>query len=518
MTAPDFDRLGTPRTDWTLDEVRAIHDAPFSDLLFHAQRVHRANFEPNRVQVSTLISVKTGACPEDCKYCPQSVRYDTGLDREDLLDVGAVVAAAQAAKASGATRFCMGAAYRSPKPRQLEQIKQMVQEVRALGLETCATAGMLTSQQARELKDAGLDYYNHNLDTSPEFYGEIVTTRTYQDRLDTLQAVRDAGISVCCGGILGMGESDTRPRRRCCTRWPTLPQHPESVPINQLVQVPGTPLHGLPELDPLELVRAIATARLLMPRSYVRLSAGTHRHERRRAGAVLPRRRQLDLLRRPPADDAEPGPQPRPAAVRRAWASRPEPAAAVAGCGNARRADAARRRSPRRRAAALAAAGRSRRRRTLTAREPRWRPRHGRRPRLRRLLQQRLPRPGRSPARSSPRSARAAARVGRRQRRVAPRQRPRPASTHALEEELAAVRRPAARAAVLDRLHGEPRASARVLAGRGDRVLEDRLNHASLLDAGLASRRALRALCPRRRRGAARPARSRRARPARRWS
>ena len=273
MPSPDLSLLGTVRNDWTLDEARAIFAAPFNDLLFHAQRVHRDNFEPNRVQVSTLLSVKTGACPEDCKYCPQSVRYDTGLDREELLDVAAVVAAAQAAMSSGATRFCMGAAYRSPKPKQLEQIKQMVREVRALGLETCATAGMLTAQQARELKDAGLDYYNHNLDTSPEVYGEIITTRTYQDRLDTLQAVRDAGISVCCGGILGMGESEAD-RVSLLHTLATLPQHPESVPINQLVQVPGTPLHGLPELDPLEFVRVVASARLLMPRSYVRLSAG----------------------------------------------------------------------------------------------------------------------------------------------------------------------------------------------------------------------------------------------------
>jgi biotin synthase len=273
MTAPDLSLLGTVRTDWSLEEARAIHGAPFNDLLFHAQRVHRAHFKPNEVQVSTLLSVKTGACPEDCKYCPQSVRYDTGLDREQLLDVSAVVEAAQAAKANGATRFCMGAAYRSPKPKQLEQIKRMVQEVRALGLETCATAGMLTADQARELKAAGLDYYNHNLDTSPEFYGEIITTRTYQDRLDTLQAVRDAGINVCCGGILGMGET-AGDRASLLHTLATLPQHPESVPINQLVQVKGTPLHGLPELDPLDFVRVIATARLLLPRSYVRLSAG----------------------------------------------------------------------------------------------------------------------------------------------------------------------------------------------------------------------------------------------------
>ena len=273
MTAPDLSRLGQVRTDWTLDEARSIFTTPFSDLMFHAQRVHRENFAPNRVQVSTLLSIKTGACPEDCKYCPQSVRYDTGLEREELLELEAVVEAAQAAKAHGATRFCMGAAYRSPKPKQLEQIKRMVREVRALGLETCATVGMLSPEQAHELKDAGLDYYNHNLDTSPEYYGEVITTRTYKDRLDTLQAVRDAGINVCCGGILGMGESEDD-RVALLHTLATLPQHPESVPINQLVQVPGTPLHGLPELDPLDLVRAIATARLLMPKSYVRLSAG----------------------------------------------------------------------------------------------------------------------------------------------------------------------------------------------------------------------------------------------------
>ena len=273
MAAVDLACLGSVRTDWSLDEARAIFTAPFADLLFHAQRVHREHFEPNRVQVSTLLSVKTGGCPEDCKYCPQSVRYDTGLEREELLQLEQVVDAARAARENGATRFCMGAAYRSPKPKQLEQIKRMVREVRALGLETCATAGMLTPEQARELKDAGLDYYNHNLDTSKDYYGEIVTTRTYEDRLETLQAVRDAGISVCCGGILGMGESE-QDRIALLHTLATLPQHPESVPINQLVQVPGTPLHGLAKLDPLDLVRAIATARLLMPRSYVRLSAG----------------------------------------------------------------------------------------------------------------------------------------------------------------------------------------------------------------------------------------------------
>jgi len=273
MTAPDLDRLGTVRNDWTLEEARELFALPFNDLVFHAQRVHRLSFDPNRVQVSTLLSIKTGACPEDCAYCPQSVRYETGLGREELLDLGQVLEAARAAKGNGATRFCMGAAWRNPKPRQLEQVKAMVREVSALGLETCATLGMLTPEQARELKDAGLDYYNHNLDTSEAFYGEIITTRTYQDRLDTLQAVRDAGLAVCCGGILGMGESELD-RVQLLHTLATLPQHPESVPINQLVQVEGTPLHGLPPLDPLDLVRTIATARLLMPKSYLRLSAG----------------------------------------------------------------------------------------------------------------------------------------------------------------------------------------------------------------------------------------------------
>ena len=273
MTEIDLDGLGEVRTDWSLAEARALFALPFNDLLFHAQRVHRRYFDPNRVQVSTLLSIKTGACPEDCAYCPQSVRYDTGVASEELLDVAAVVDAARSAQRNGATRFCMGAAYRNPKAKQLEQIKDMVRGVSALGLETCATLGMLTPQQARELKDAGLDYYNHNLDTSEAFYGEIITTRTYQDRLDTLQAVRDAGMHVCCGGILGMGETP-QDRVALLHTLATLPQHPESVPINQLVQVEGTPLHGLPPLDPLELVRAIATARLLMPKSYVRLSAG----------------------------------------------------------------------------------------------------------------------------------------------------------------------------------------------------------------------------------------------------
>jgi biotin synthase len=273
MAAPDLDRLGTVRNDWSPEEARELFALPFNDLLFHAQRVHRLTFDPNRVQVSTLLSIKTGACPEDCAYCPQSARYETGVGREELLDLGQVLEAARAAKGNGATRFCMGAAWRNPKPKQLQQVKTMVREVSALGLETCATLGMLTPEQARELKDAGLDYYNHNLDTSEAFYGEIITTRAYQDRLDTLQAVRDAGLAVCCGGILGMGESELD-RVQLLHTLATLPQHPESVPINQLVQVEGTPLCGLPPLDPLDLVRTIATARLLMPKSYLRLSAG----------------------------------------------------------------------------------------------------------------------------------------------------------------------------------------------------------------------------------------------------
>ena len=273
MTAPDFERLGAVRSDWTLEEARALFELPFNDLVFHAQRVHRQNFDPHRVQVSTLLSIKTGACPEDCAYCPQSVRYETGIGREELLDLADVIAAAEAARRGGATRFCMGAAWRNPRPKQLEQVKAMVGEVRALGLETCATLGMLTPEQAHELKEAGLDYYNHNLDTSEAFYAEVITTRTYQDRLDTLRAVREAGIAVCCGGILGMGESDLD-RVQLLLTLATLPQHPESVPINQLVQVEGTPLHGRPPLDPLDLVRTVATARLLMPKSYVRLSAG----------------------------------------------------------------------------------------------------------------------------------------------------------------------------------------------------------------------------------------------------
>jgi biotin synthase len=265
--------LGAVRHDWTLPEVASLLAMPLIDLLYHAQRVHRQHHEPNTVQMSTLLSIKTGACPEDCAYCPQSVRYDTGLEREELMEVETVRQHALRAKQAGATRFCMGAAYRSPKAKDLEIIARMIREVSALGLETCATLGMLTPQQARELKDAGLDFYNHNLDTSPEFYGEVITTRTYQDRLDTLEAVRAAQLKVCCGGILGLGES-ADDRAKLLLTLANLPQHPESVPINQLVQVPGTPLHGAAPVDPLDFVRTCAAARLLMPRAHVRLSAG----------------------------------------------------------------------------------------------------------------------------------------------------------------------------------------------------------------------------------------------------
>ena len=268
---PNFSAAG--RHDWTRDEVQALFDLPFNDLLFEAHGVHRKHFAPNQVQVSTLCSIKTGACPEDCAYCPQSVRYDTGLEKEDLLAVEEVVTQARAAKERGATRFCMGAAYRSPKQKQLQVICEMVREVKALGMETCATLGMLNADHATQLRDAGLDYYNHNLDTSPEYYGEIITTRTYQDRLDTLEQVRNAGMKVCCGGIIGMGEA-AADRVGLLLALANLRVHPESVPINQLVQVPGTPLFGSETLDPLDFVRTIAVTRILMPQSHVRLSAG----------------------------------------------------------------------------------------------------------------------------------------------------------------------------------------------------------------------------------------------------
>jgi biotin synthase len=265
--------MSTVRHDWTVAEVEALFALPFADLMFRAQETHRVNHEPNAVQMSTLLSIKTGACPEDCAYCPQSVRYDTGLEREKLVPLDEVRSRAQAAKDAGATRFCMGAAWRSPKKKDVEAVAAMIREVRALGMETCATLGMLTPDQAHELKDAGLDYYNHNVDTSPEFYGEIITTRTYQDRLDTLAAVRDAGLNVCCGGIVGMGET-TRDRASMLATLANLPQHPESVPINQLVRVPGTPLAGAAAVDPFDFVRTIAVARVVMPKAFVRLSAG----------------------------------------------------------------------------------------------------------------------------------------------------------------------------------------------------------------------------------------------------
>ena len=268
-----LERLGEVRHDWSTAEVEALYALPFSDLMFHAQRVHRAHHAPNTVQMSTLLSIKTGACPEDCAYCPQSVRWDTGLDRERLLAVTEVRERASAAKAAGATRFCMGAAWRSPKPRDIEIVAAMIREVRALGMESCATLGMLSPAQAQELKAAGLDYYNHNIDTSPEFYDKIITTRDFQDRLDTLEAVRDAGLKTCCGGIIGMGET-VRDRARMLQTLANLPQHPESVPINQLVAVPGTPLADAGKVDPFDFVRTIAVARLTMPASTVRLSAG----------------------------------------------------------------------------------------------------------------------------------------------------------------------------------------------------------------------------------------------------
>jgi len=259
--------------NWTVAEVERLFAQPFVDLLFAAQQVHREHHDVHAVQLSTLLSIKTGACPEDCAYCPQSIRYDTGVEREALLPLAQVRERALAARAAGATRFCMGAAYRSPKQKDLEHIVAMVREVRALGLETCATLGMLTPAQAAQLKDAGLDYYNHNIDTSEEFYGEIITTRDYQDRLDTLTAVRDAGINVCCGGIVGMGES-VRDRAAMLATLANLPEPPESVPINQLVPVPGTPLADAPPLDPFDFVRTIAVARIVLPRATLRLSAG----------------------------------------------------------------------------------------------------------------------------------------------------------------------------------------------------------------------------------------------------
>ncbi len=266
LLTPQHNKIGVA-------EVEALFELPFNDLLFRAQTVHRRHFDPNELQLSTLLSIKTGGCPEDCGYCPQAARYHTGVKNQALLPLDTVLEAARAAKQSGAARFCMGAAWRGPKQKDLAPVIEMVKAVRELGLETCATLGMLQNGQAEQLQQAGLDYYNHNLDTSPEFYGEIISTRDYQDRLDTLQQVRAAGIKVCCGGIVGMGET-RRERAGLIAQLASLDPQPESVPINNLVQVAGTPLHGAEPLDPLEFVRTIAVARISMPHSRVRLSAG----------------------------------------------------------------------------------------------------------------------------------------------------------------------------------------------------------------------------------------------------
>nr|WP_283645262.1 biotin synthase BioB [Alteromonas macleodii] len=263
----------TIRNDWTKAEVEALFAMPFNDLLFNAQVVHRQHFNPNEVQVSTLLSIKTGACPEDCKYCPQSARYDTGLEKERLLEIEKVIQRAKEAKQVGSTRFCMGAAWRNPRDRDMPYILKMVEEVKSLGLETCMTLGMLTREQAVALKQAGLDYYNHNLDTSPEYYGDIITTRTYQDRLNTLENVRAAGMNVCSGGIVGMGET-VSDRASMLVQLANLPEQPQSVPINMLVKVKGTPLDSVEDLDYFEFIRTIAVARIMMPKSHVRLSAG----------------------------------------------------------------------------------------------------------------------------------------------------------------------------------------------------------------------------------------------------
>ncbi len=261
------------RHDWSLQEINDLLQTPFNDLLFQAQTIHRSNFDPNQVQISTLLSIKTGACPEDCGYCSQSSKNETELEREKLLPLDEVIENAQKAKAAGSSRFCMGAAWRNPTDKNLDQVIEMVEVVRDMGMETCLTLGMLNVEQAQRLKDSGLDYYNHNLDTSPEFYGNVVTTRTYQDRLDTLKNVRQVGINVCSGGIIGMGESETD-RASMLQQLANLEKHPESVPVNLLVQVKGTPLFGQDKLDGIDFVRTIATARILMPKSHVRLSAG----------------------------------------------------------------------------------------------------------------------------------------------------------------------------------------------------------------------------------------------------
>ena len=271
---PAMDNMNTElRHDWRDETINALFELPLNDLLFEAQRIHRQNFKPNQVQVSTLLSIKTGKCPEDCSYCPQSVRYDTSIKDETLMPLDEVIDAAKVAKEKGSSRFCMGAAWRSPKDRDMAAVIDMVKAVKELGMETCLTLGMLSDKQTGQLKEAGLDYYNHNLDTSPDYYGDIITTRTYQDRLDTLQRVRDAGMKTCCGGIVGMGEG-RKDRIGLLRELANQPQHPESVPINMLVKVEGTPLENTDNLDPIEFVRSVAIARIMMPKSYVRLSAG----------------------------------------------------------------------------------------------------------------------------------------------------------------------------------------------------------------------------------------------------
>ncbi len=277
MTQHSFRSSTTAKTelrhDWSVDEVTALLQLPMNDLLFEAARVHREHFDPNAVQISTLLSIKTGSCPEDCKYCPQSAHYQTGLEKEKLIAIEKVVQQAQAAKDSGATRFCMGAAWRSPNDRDMPLVLDMVSQVKSMGLETCMTLGMLTDSQAASLAEAGLDYYNHNLDTSPEFYGEIISTRTYADRLETLQKVRQSGMKICSGGILGMGEQ-LSDRASMLVELAKLEPHPESVPVNMLVKVAGTPMEKVDDLDPFEMIRTIAVARIMMPSSHVRLSAG----------------------------------------------------------------------------------------------------------------------------------------------------------------------------------------------------------------------------------------------------
>ncbi len=258
---------------WTLDQARLIFKLPFNQIIYKAQTIHQKHFAPNKVQISTLLSIKTGGCPENCSYCPQSARYQTGVKKEPLMALDDVVMAAKKAKEAGASRFCMGAAWRGPKNRDLEQVCTMVSEVKKLGLETCVTLGLLNDDQALKLKEAGLDFYNHNIDTSEDFYDKIITTRTFQDRMDTLENVRKAGLKVCCGGIIGLGE-DNEDRIKMLMTLANLDEPPESVPINKLIRIPGTPLEGQKEVDPFDFVKTIALARILMPQSYIRLSAG----------------------------------------------------------------------------------------------------------------------------------------------------------------------------------------------------------------------------------------------------